>query len=92
MEALRPPTPKKYSPYVEGQHARYESKVQFAIDNEELLLRAIHAAFSFEGTPFDGNVAAKIVGREAARDGSSFHEALYGLHYLVTHPGEGFHW
>lgn len=80
--------PARYSAHC----ARYERKVSFAEENEAQLLALIFKAFHVEGTPFDLNRAAKIVGEECAANGWSFHESLYYLYSAVKNPGRGFRW
>lgn len=90
LTALERPRPRRLSKSEERAHGRYEKKIARAEREEEKMMRRVHKAFTFKGTPFDANHAAKIVGQEASWRGLSFHEALFCYNYLVTHPGRGF--
>jgi hypothetical protein len=73
-------------------HARYEKKIARAEADELKMLMRIHKAFTYEGTPFDGDHAARIVGQDAAYFGRSFHESLAIFNFCVTHPSRDFIW
>jgi hypothetical protein len=71
------------------RQAEYLRKCRFAEEHEDAMLRRLHRAFTFEGTPYSADNAAKIAGRYAQETGLSFYEAVYELVILAARPWMG---
>jgi hypothetical protein len=71
------------------RHAEYLRKCRFAEEHEAAMLRRLHRAFTFEGTPYSADDAARIAGRYASETGLGFHEAVYELVMLAARPWMG---
>lgn len=83
---------KKYTPEQARQINAHFLLTEFAAENEAALLRKVHAAYTVKGTPFDGDVACRIVATQYLSGGACFPEALIEAVFQLDRPGHFFHW
>lgn len=82
---------KKYAPEEMRRINAHFLLTEFAEDHEAELLRKVHAGHTVEGTPFNGDVACRVVATYLDA-GASFHEALIEAAFYLDFEGHFFHW